>query len=148
MQRKLDFSDDEDDGCFWMSFDDFCQSFRTLFVGYHYDKNKWTSKVYDDSWKIKDGTAQGVPSRHNKKCRLNENPQFALEIDRPTDLCITMSQTDHGLADSDPLEAMFILYRPPKPIGLNEAPTVSVWFLYGGRCGVVVNCFYCSNYFD
>ena len=148
MQRKLDFSDDEDDGCFWMSFDDFCQSFRTLFVGYHYDKNKWTSKVYDDSWKIKDGTAQGVPSRHNKKCRLNENPQFALEIDRPTDLCITMSQTDHGLADSDPLEAMFILYRPPKPIGLNEAPTVSVWFLYGGRFGVVVNCFYCSNYFD
>jgi hypothetical protein len=60
---------------------------------------------------------------------LNENPQFALEIDRPTDLCITMSQTDKGLADSDPLEAMFFLYKPPKPIGLNEAPTVRliVW---------------------
>jgi hypothetical protein len=124
MKRKLDFSDDEDDGCFWMSFDDFCQSFRTLFVGYHYDKDKWTTKIYDDTWKVEDGTAQGVPSRHNKECRLNENPQFALEIDRPTDLCITMSQTDHGLAETDPLEAMFFLYRPPKPIGLNEAPTV------------------------
>ena len=129
MKRKLDYSDDEDDGCFWMSFDDFCQSFRTLFVGYHYDPDKWQTKIYDDSWKVEDGTAQGVPSRHNQDCRLNENPQFALEIDRPTDLCITMSQTDKGLADSDPLEAMFFLYKPPKPIGLNEAPTVRliVW---------------------
>jgi hypothetical protein len=126
MKRKLDYSDDEDDGCFWMSYDDFCQSFRTLFVGYHYDPDKWQTKIYDDSWKVEDGTSQGVPSRHNKNCRLNENPQFALEINRPTDLCITMSQTDKGLAKNDPIEAMFFLYSPPKPIGLNEAPTVSV----------------------
>jgi hypothetical protein len=37
-----------------------------------------------------------------------------------------MSQTEKGTPISEPLEAMFLLYKPPKPIGLAEAPTESV----------------------
>jgi hypothetical protein len=126
MKRKLNYSDDADDGCFWMSFDDFCQSFRTLFVGYHYDEDKWSTVTWDEWWKVDDGTSQGLPTRHNPECILQENPQFAITIDRPTDLCLTMSQTEKGTPISEPLEAMFLLYKPPKPIGLAEAPTESV----------------------
>ena len=126
MKRKLNYSDDADDGCFWMSFDDFCQSFRTLFVGYHYDEDKWSTVQWDDWWRVEDGTAQGLPTRHNPECILQENPQFAITVDRPTDLCLTLSQTEKGLPISEPLEAMFFLYKPPKPIGLAEAPNESV----------------------
>ena len=60
------------------------------------------------------GTAQGLPSKHSPNCTLHENPQFALAIDRPTDVVITMSQTDNGLATGDPIEAAVYLVQTPK----------------------------------
>ena len=61
-----------------------------------------------------EGTTQGLPTKHNPKCKLDENPQFALAIDRPTDVCISMSQTDNGIAIGEPLEAAFYVVKTPK----------------------------------
>jgi hypothetical protein len=32
LKRRLDWSNDEDDNTFWISFDDFCNAFRCLYV--------------------------------------------------------------------------------------------------------------------
>eukprot|EP00949_MAST-11_sp_MAST-11-sp1_P000992 g992.t1 len=126
LKKKLGWSDNEDDGCFFMSFADFCQSFRTLYVGRYYDPARWKKVVLSDWWKKDLGTANGLPSKHCPHCKLEENPQFAIEVDRPTDLCIIMSQTDNGLPIGEPIEAACYLYKPPKPIGVGDAPTTSV----------------------
>lgn len=42
-------------------------------------------------------TAAGLPSRHNPHCRLADNPQFSLVLDRPTDVAITLAQALPGV---------------------------------------------------
>ena len=46
-------------------------------------------------------------------CKL-ENPLFALNIDRPTDVCITLSQTDDGLVTQPAIEAAIYIVKTPK----------------------------------
>jgi len=51
---------------------------------------------------VEDGTAVGLPSKHNPACDVELNPQFSLKIDRPTEVCITLSQVDpEGLANPE-----------------------------------------------
>ena len=99
---------------FWMSFDDFCHSFRHLYVCRYFDPNLWQEIKFVEHWRESLGTAQGLPTKHSPNCKLQENPQFALSIDRPTDVVITMSQTDNGLATGDPIEAALYLVETPK----------------------------------
>ena len=48
LKMKLEVVEDEDDGCFFISFDDFCQNFRTLYVCRYYDPNRWKEyKFYE-----------------------------------------------------------------------------------------------------
>jgi hypothetical protein len=42
---------DEDDNTFWMSFDDFCNVFRQLYVCKWYNPHKWSTKVMPGEWK-------------------------------------------------------------------------------------------------
>ena len=105
LKGLLELVDDDDDGMFWMSFDDFCHSFRHLYVCRYFDPNLWQEIQYVEHWRTQLGTDQGLPSKHSPNCTLEENPQFALAIDRPTDVVITMSQTDNGLATGEPIEA-------------------------------------------
>ena len=35
--------------------------------------------------------------------KVDENPHFALSIDRSSDVCITLSQTDKGVAVGEPV---------------------------------------------
>jgi hypothetical protein len=114
LKMKLNVVDDDDDGCFYMSFDDFCLAFRTLYLCRYYDPAVWKEYSFHERWTKMEGTTQGLPTKHNPKCKLDENPQFALAIDRPTDVCISMSQTDNGIAIGEPLEAAFYVVKTPK----------------------------------
>lgn len=112
MKAKLDYSDDEDDGCFFMSFDDFCSNFKTLYVGRYYDPDKWSYQQWTDWWKAKEETDAGLPSKHNPNCVVANNPQFGLFVPRPCDLCITLSQTDDGMAIGETIECAMYVLRP------------------------------------
>jgi hypothetical protein len=114
LKALLNLVDDEEDGCFWMSFDDFCHSFRHLYVCRYFDPDLWSEVKFVEHWRQSLGTAQGLPSKHSPDCKLEENPQFAIAIDRPTDVVITMSQTDNGLATGEPIEAALYLVETPK----------------------------------
>ena len=114
---KLGWSDNEDDGCFFMSFDDFCANFKTLYVGRYYDPDKWTTVEWSDWWREKEETDAGLPSKHNPNCVVGNNPQYALCVHRPTDFCITLSQTDKGLAVGETIECAMYIVRPPDENG-------------------------------
>ena len=112
MKAKLDYSDDADDGCFFMSFDDFCANFKTLYVGRYYDPDKWSYQQWTDWWRAKEETDAGLPSKHNPDCVVANNPQFGLFVPRPCDLCITLSQTDDGMAIGETIECAMYILRP------------------------------------
>jgi hypothetical protein len=101
LKHKLGWTDD-DDNTFWMSFDDFCNAFRSLYLCKRLDSKRWPSIKIDHTWSVEDGTAVGLPSKHNPACDVELNPQFSLKIDRPTEVCITLSQVDpEGLANPE-----------------------------------------------
>ena len=139
LKMKLEVVEDEDDGCFFISFDDFCQNFRTLYLCRYYDPNRWKEYKFSENWRKVDGTSQGLPTKHNPNCKLDENPQFALAIDRPTDVCISLSQTDNGVAVGEPLECAFYVVRTPKTlpnrsVRVTELTMTNVVALSGEPC--------------
>lgn len=128
LKAKLGYVNDADDGTFWMSYDDFCLAFRSLYVCRYYDPAKWHELVrgHVAAWVVfcvafgltrvasccggcwlpaclpsmqtfsgwwKGSTAAGLPTKHNPDCKLWLNPQFSLRIDRPTDICLTLTQS-------------------------------------------------------
>lgn len=95
MRHKLQYDPyDIDDTTFWMSFNDFCQVFRSLFVCCYISEDIWKKKVLDGRWSKLDGTAVGLPGRHNLLCDLRKVPTYLLKIDRDTDVIIKIQQCD------------------------------------------------------
>ncbi|TMW60814.1 hypothetical protein Poli38472_000856 [Pythium oligandrum] len=102
LKKLLEWNPDGDDNTFWMSFDDFCHAFRSLYICRYYDPAKWPIQVRNGEWLGE--TACGLPTRHNPGCTLDCNPQFSLKVDRPTEVMITVTQVDaSGLAPVDVL---------------------------------------------
>jgi hypothetical protein len=95
LRAKLGVVDDADDGTFWMSVDDFVFAFRSLYLCRWFDPGRWNTEIVTGFWK--GPTAAGLPSRHNPHCRLADNPQFSLIIERPTDVAITLTQALPGV---------------------------------------------------
>lgn len=97
MKRKLDVTDEEDN-TFWMSYDDFVNAFRTVFVCKYKDKNQWVTTSFHSAWSSGSDTAHesaaGLPSKHNPGCEVENNPQWTLHVHRPVDVYIRVSQTD------------------------------------------------------
>lgn len=169
LKVKLGWAD-VDDNTFWMSFDDFCNVYRYLYVC-HWSSYKWKTvripgiwkqsieleqdnkdmlkgiiqkarnELVDDSIerrkreKSRVNTSGGLPTRHNPSCILENNPHFALTIYRPTDIRITVSQTDsRGVActkdlvpfaiylckNEHPTEPMRIKYLTPSDVILHS----------------------------
>nr|CCA19505.1 conserved hypothetical protein [Albugo laibachii Nc14] len=101
LRRLLNYTPDVQDNKFWMSFDDFCHAFRSLYVCRYYDPTKWPSITMQGSWRTND-TAGGLPSRHNSNCEIAKNPQYLLQLDRPTEIIIHVTQVDpSGIAAVD-----------------------------------------------
>ena len=110
----------EDDNTFWMAFDDFCNCFRCLYVCRWYDPHRWQTQKLTAVWQNGEGgddnahdTTAGLPSKHNPGCEVENNPQFAFHIHRPTDLKIKIVQPDVGESNmSEVLPVAAFLCRP------------------------------------
>jgi hypothetical protein len=50
LKKKLNWSDDANDNTFWMSFDDFCNVFRDLYICKWYDLNRWACNTMNGAW--------------------------------------------------------------------------------------------------
>jgi hypothetical protein len=102
LKRKLNWSDDNEDNTFWMSFDDFCNVFRCLYICKYFDRSRWVEHVNNGWWSLTDtetgdgeDTAMGLPHpEHNPNCEVAKNPTYSLTIRRPTDLRIVLTQRD------------------------------------------------------
>ncbi|GBG28739.1 Calpain [Hondaea fermentalgiana] len=92
LKHKLGWTDDEDDGTFWMSFDDFCLTFRSLYVCHYYDPRIWRSVTLHGSWSGR--TAAGLPTKHNTEALVHRNPQWIIDVQRPVDIHIKIAQID------------------------------------------------------
>ncbi|CAM9878527.1 unnamed protein product, partial [Sphacelaria rigidula] len=93
-RARLGLVEDDKDNAFWMSFNDFCVAFRSLYVCRWYDPRRWTTIEKSGSWEMREDidTAAGLPSALQKACELENNPQFALELSHQTDLKISLMQ--------------------------------------------------------
>ncbi|KAF0776280.1 hypothetical protein AaE_000020, partial [Aphanomyces astaci] len=99
LKKHLGVLANSNDNTFWMSFDDFCNAFRCLYVCKYYDPDKWTKLIRHGAFSIKSDSASGLPTRHNPDCTLENNPHYSLGVTRPTEVIITVTQVDKaGLA--------------------------------------------------
>ncbi|CCI46915.1 unnamed protein product [Albugo candida] len=101
LRRILKYTPDVQDNKFWISFDDFCHAFRSLYVCRYYEPAKWPTITIQGGWRSND-SAGGLPTKHNAKCEITKNPQFSLQLDRPTEVIIHVTQIDpSGIAAVD-----------------------------------------------
>lgn len=140
LKKKLGWTD-ANDNTFWISFDDFCNVFRDLYICKWYDPNRWVESSMIGSWRkintdpfdpdIEEDeesiesqrkksnlpdTAGGLPSKHNPGCVLENNPFYSLIISRPTELRLTLTQVNaRGVAQGDPLPAAIYVCKSPHP---------------------------------
>lgn len=102
LKKLLHWNPNSEDNTFWMSFDDFCHAFRSLYVCRYYDPAKWPIQIRHGRWQGE--TACGLPTQHNPSCELDGNPQYSLSVPRPAEVMITVTQVDPaGLAPVDVL---------------------------------------------
>ena len=106
LKVKLKWNGDNDDGTFWMSFDDFCLAFRSLYVCYYYDQNVWSSIDLKGNWTS--DTSVGLPSKHNASCQVSKNPQWVFDVQQPTDLHFKITQRASGGSPPQPFSAYII----------------------------------------
>ena len=152
---------DEDDNTFFMSFDDFCNVFRLVYVCKWYSPERWHTSQLPGLWKkatdtspieaapaastedekkkeidkeaaekeaerarARIDTAGGLPTVHNPGCFLENNPQYTLLIDRPTELRINVSQSDSRGRPNPQVHPFSILVcknsHPKVPTRINE----------------------------
>ncbi|KAG9286403.1 hypothetical protein G9A89_014569 [Geosiphon pyriformis] len=88
----------EDDGDFWMAFEDFIANFSTLVIcrnlntAWYTFGPRWHSIMYRGIWSLDTGTAGGCI---NNPETFYQNPQFALSITKPTVIIVALMQEDH-----------------------------------------------------
>ena len=99
MKRKVNFIARED-GIFWMSFEDFCEHFHSLYICRLYIRDLelptnriekgWRKYTCPGTW-IQGSTGGGAPTRTHKRAGLN--PQYLLLPTMPhTSIFITLEQ--------------------------------------------------------
>jgi hypothetical protein len=143
LRFKLGFSEEDKDILF-ISFDDFCNVFRYLYVCKHYDPTRWSTISRPGIWKkalneedkknqqseeeqdpetkkrmkalAQIDTAGGLPSVDNPGCMLENNPHYSLKIHRPTEIKIEVSQSDsRGQVTNDPHPFSIVVCRNRHP---------------------------------
>ena len=99
MKNKVNFTS-EKDGIFWMSFEDFCEHFHSLYICRLYIRDLelpterlqkgWRRYMNPGNW-ISGSTAGGAPTREHK--RAGRNPQYLLlPTVKNTSVFITLEQ--------------------------------------------------------
>jgi hypothetical protein len=146
LKLKLNWTN-EDDSTFWMAFDDFCEIFREVYVCKWFDKNRWKELVFNGEWEVggksmvegieveKENTAVGLPNVHNSGCKVENNPQWSLEVDRPTEIRLKFEQVDaNGLASGVVHPCAIYICKPTKagrPSRVKELTKKNVLFSTG-----------------
>jgi len=115
LKKKCGWTD-EDDNTFWMSFCDFCNAFRSLYVCEYKNPLKWKKAQVCGNWTLEGDLAGGLPHpKHNEGCEVGNNPQYVLDILRPTEVHIHLRQIDNqGLAVPEPHPMAFYVCRNEK----------------------------------
>eukprot|EP00605_Chrysophyceae_sp_TOSAG23-4_P002684 GSChrysophyteH1.ASY1.ANO1.2961.1 assembled CDS len=158
MKVKLGFNP-EDKDVLYMSFDDFCNVFRYLYVCKYYDPTRWVTTQLPGVWKkaqtgqgggkgeeqdaetkkrlkamSKVDTCGGLPSVDNPGCVLENNPHYSLKIYRPTEVRLQVSQSDsRGKVSGDALPFSILICKNPHP-------TIPLRLENIGRNDVVARC--------
>lgn len=174
LKHKLGLVENTNDNTFFMSFDDFCNVFRELYVCKWYNPKKWSQISYPGYWKksdeaaieksammkqlmMQDGmldkqqvdpehekrehakaridTAGGLPTLHNPGCILENNPHYSLRIYRPSEIRITVKQTDSRGHHTDLIKpfAIYIVRNahPKVPMRLTKLDKENVFCCSG-----------------
>ncbi|CAG8601972.1 7274_t:CDS:2 [Ambispora leptoticha] len=88
----------EDDGDFWMAFEDFVENFSNLVICRNLNTpwyklgQHWHSIIFRGVWSVETGTAGGCI---NNQETFYQNPQFAFTVTKPTVIIIALMQEDH-----------------------------------------------------
>ena len=80
-----------DDGSFWMSFEDFCNQFRNVYICKLH--NDWHKVKLSGMWSIGNGTACGCTNNNN----WFNNPQYLLSVNM--DCCVTINVTQSNVEE-------------------------------------------------
>jgi len=83
--------EDKEDGTFWISLSDFTTHFANLYVCRVFD-SKWKKEVMEGVWKGK--TAAGLPGKNNPGAKIENNPHYLINVNRPSTLFIKLSQKE------------------------------------------------------
>jgi len=98
MRQKLGYDPaaNNDDGIFWMSFDDFCVNFRNVYVCRLFktvaEGGTWYKYTAAGAWSVADGTAGGCPNVPT----CSDNPHYALQVDSKSTVFLSLSQRETG----------------------------------------------------
>eukprot|EP00606_Chrysophyceae_sp_TOSAG23-5_P000052 GSChrysophyteH2.ASY1.ANO1.1648.1 assembled CDS len=129
LKVKLGYNE-EDKDILYMSFDDFCNVFRYLYVCKYYDPTRWTTvqlKTANGNEPDADtkkrskaisriDTCGGLPSEDNPACVLENNPHYSLKIYRPTEIRLQVSQSDsRGKVSGDAHPFSILICKNPHP---------------------------------
>ena len=118
MKQKLNFTS-EDDGKFWMSFQDFTQNYARVYLCKTFKLKKDGGSFYYTKntafWKNADKTAGGAPTSKNKNC--HRNPSFIIKPSRPCTIYVSVQQYGlNGHSESDQYQAAFLLKKRGKRV--------------------------------
>lgn len=118
MKHKMNYKK-ANDNVFWMEFNDFCNIFRFIYICKWRDERKWRAIEFSGCWSksiqfvssnrnvlvsTKRGvssrgrreirTCGGLPSSKNPECSTENNPYYSLEVYEPTEIRLTVRQTN------------------------------------------------------
>jgi len=96
MRQSLAYSNDKEDGTFWMAFGDFVTWFNVLFTCRMAD-DRWTTLTTRSRWE--DQTAGGCVPNYSS---WRTNPQWLLRTSKPLRLTVSLSTEQTNAADGTP----------------------------------------------
>ena len=82
MKNMTGHKDSQDDGIFWMDFNDFVQEFDTVYVCRVYnEENGWYTEFINDKWHGE--YAEGYPTDEYPQAKIEKNPTFGVTCTKP-----------------------------------------------------------------
>lgn len=86
----------EDDGCFWMNFEDFVATYSTMFVCRFFDEKKWPFKQeIDGAWK---GESAGGCINF---ATVRNSPQYSIEVSGDSPVSVVINCMQEEVLDGD-----------------------------------------------
>lgn len=86
------FRMDDDDGTFFMEYEDWKDNFSTLFLNNDFPED-WTGVRFKSAWTV--SNSGGIPKAYTPQLRENyaKNPQFLIQCKDDTEVVFSLTQT-------------------------------------------------------